>query len=93
MAEATGMLVDHGRLGGWYFSALDRIFRNADPFFLLARPVPRPTFVPPISERAESKYCQDMWTTRVTTHDAATHHLEVLATYGHEPALGDNDTR
>lgn len=72
MAEAAAMLVDHGRIGRRYFSALDRLFRNADPYFLLARPVCRPAVVPPIPERAISKYVEDEWTTHVTTDEAAT---------------------
>ncbi len=72
MAEATAMLVDHGRLEERYFPALDRIFRNADPYFLLARPVRRPEVVPTILERVKSKYVEEEWTTRVAADVAAT---------------------
>ncbi|MCU0636888.1 MAG: hypothetical protein MUE41_18615, partial [Gemmatimonadaceae bacterium] len=52
MADAAAMLVDHGRLGVKHFSALDHMFRNADPFFVRTYPSPRPPLVAPIAERA-----------------------------------------
>lgn len=70
MAEAVAMLVDHGRLDQRYFPALDRLFRSADPYFVVARPTPRPAVVRPIPEREESEYVGSGWTARVTTDNA-----------------------
>jgi len=72
MAEAAAMLVDHGRLGERYLPALDRLFRNADPYFVIARPTRRPSVVVPILERADSKYVGSEWTAAVTVNDAIT---------------------
>jgi hypothetical protein len=72
MAEATAMLVDRGRLKEKYFPALDRLFRNADPYFLIVRPTQRPAVVAPIPERAESNHVGRDWTARVTVDDAIT---------------------
>ena len=72
MAEATAMLLDHGRLGERYLPALDRLFRNADPHFLIARPTRRPSIVAPIRERAESRYVGSDWTAGVNADDAIT---------------------
>lgn len=72
VAEATAMLVDHGRLGARHFPALDQLFRSADPYFLVARPVRRPWVVPAIPERSSSKYVDEQWTTRVVADVAAT---------------------
>jgi hypothetical protein len=79
MAEATAMLVDHGRLGERYLPALDRLFRNADPHFLIARPTRRPSIVAPIRERAESRYAGSDWTAGASTDDAVTGRM-MLAT-------------
>jgi hypothetical protein len=70
MAEATAMLVDHGRLGKRYLPALDRLFRNADPHFLISRPTRRPSIVAPIRERAESRYVENDWTAGASADDA-----------------------
>ena len=70
MAEATAMLIDHGRLEERYLSALDRLFRNADPHFLIARPTRRPSIVAPIRERAESRYVGNDWTAGPSADDA-----------------------
>lgn len=70
MAEATAMLVDHGRLHERYLSALDRMFRNSDPYFLVARPTRRPESVAAIPERAVSKYVDKDWTSAVSESSA-----------------------
>ena len=72
LAEVTAMLVDYGALGARFFPALDRVFRNADPYFLQVRPGVRPHVIRPIPERAESKYIQEKWTEGVKTDDAIT---------------------
>jgi hypothetical protein len=72
MGEATAMLVDHGRLTQRHMPALDRIFRNADPFFVVVRPGRRPSTIAPIPERANSDYLRDGWTSHVTTDHAVT---------------------
>lgn len=72
MAEAAAMLMDQGRLGQRHMSALDRLFRDADPYFTIARPTRRPSIVAPIPERAASNYVKNDWTARVTSINAAT---------------------
>lgn len=71
LAEATAMLLDHGRLGERYLPALDRLFRSADPYFVIARPTRRPLVVAPIPERADSEYVANVWTAGVTADNAA----------------------
>jgi hypothetical protein len=70
MAEAAATLVDCGRLDERHFAALDRIFRNADPHFLVARPTRRPPTIAAIPERANSQYVGRDWTQGVTPHNA-----------------------
>lgn len=72
MAEATAMLIDCGRLGQRFLPALDRFFRNADPYFLIARPTRRPSVVAPIRERSRSQYVDNDWTAGLTADDAIT---------------------
>jgi hypothetical protein len=72
MAEATAMLVDHGRIAERYLPALDRLFRSADPHFLVARPSRRPGLIASIPERADSNYVNSDWTAAVTANDAVT---------------------
>ncbi len=66
------MLVDHGRLGERYVPALDRLFRNADPYFVIQRPTRRPSIVAPIRERADSNYVGSDWTAGAAVDDAIT---------------------
>lgn len=72
MDEATAMLIDHGRLDERYHSALDRFFRQADPYFVVARPTRRPVAVEPIPERAASQYVGNDWTAGATVDGAIT---------------------
>jgi len=72
MAEATAMLVDYGRLTARYLPALDRLFRSADPYFVIARPTRRPAVVTPILERAASQYVGNDWTLGVRADAAVT---------------------
>jgi hypothetical protein len=72
MAEATAMLIDHGRLAERHLPALDRLFRSADPYFVIARPTRRPSVVAPIPERGKSEYVGSDWTAAVTAGDAVT---------------------
>lgn len=93
MAEASAMLVDHGRLGERYLRALDRLFRNADPYFVIARPTRRPSVVAAIPERADSKYVGSEWTAAVTANDAITGRtvpgMLVVPVEGHGGATSD----
>lgn len=70
MAEAVAMLLDHGWLDERHVPALDELFVNADPYFLVVRPGRRPPAVAPIPERAKSEYVPDNWTTGVSADSA-----------------------
>jgi hypothetical protein len=72
MAEAAAMLVDHERLDERHLPALARLFRAADPHFVIARPTRRPSIVAPIRERSNSRHVERGWTEEASTEDAVT---------------------
>ena len=76
---AVAMLVDHGRLDDRHTTALETLFRKADPYFLTSRPVRRPLIVRPIPERSQSNHVGPSWTSGASTSDAQLAHVEPLS--------------